>query len=282
MGPTQLSFVITFLMASIFAACSSPSRRPQSETVETSPTASACRYATNTSDLPDKPVNKKITLTFDDGPSEETTPKVLDILKKYHIKATFFIIGENVDGKKSIIKREIAEGHRIGNHTFTHPHLNELKGSAIENEISKTEKLLRPFQSKNPLLIRFPYGDSSCEAQAIAESKNLRIIGWHVDSCDWSYGDGLPDGSCLFDNQPEDSTLTSDELYERFAHDSQGWLDYQLEHTHGGIVLMHDIQQYTVDHLEGLIQHWISQGYQFDTLDSGDYPNLMSGPAPAP
>ena len=83
--------------------------------------AQACRYEQSAIEIPDAAPSKKLALTFDDGPNPETTPHVLDVLRKYHIHATFFLIGENIAGNETIVKRILREGHLVGNHSFTHP-----------------------------------------------------------------------------------------------------------------------------------------------------------------
>ena len=86
---------------------------------------------------------KVVALTFDDGPDEVFTPQVLDILKKYDVKATFFLIGEKVQYNKKIVKREKEEGHEIGNHTFTHINAAKKSRAEIESEDTKTQEAIK-------------------------------------------------------------------------------------------------------------------------------------------
>ena len=229
-----------------------------------------CRYSQEAIDIPGPIPFNKLALTFDDGPNPDTTPRVLDVLRKYNIKATFFLIGENMVGNESLVKRILRDGHAIGNHTFTHPHLGELNAGQIRREILKTERLLKHFHLTGARLTRFPYGESSCTAEKIAESRHYNIVGWHADSCDWSFQDGLPDGQCIGDEN----------LRDRFRNDYEGWLDFQLAGPRGGVVLMHDSQPFTADHVEGLIQHWISEGYSFIELQGGEFPELLQDETP--
>lgn len=229
-----------------------------------------CKYPELAIEMPGTPPLKKIALTFDDGPSRETTPQILAILKKYNIKATFFIEGQNAVGNEDLLQQEIAAGHVLGNHTFTHPHLNQTPHNEIVSEFTKTQTLLSPYTKSSLRLARFPFGDSSCDAESVAESMHYNIIGWHVDSCDWSYAEGLPDGSCIDEAS----------LRERFKNDYTGWLQYQLASSHGGITLMHDTEQFTVDHLEGLIKLWLSEGYTFIQIDHANFPQIIPAPKP--
>ena len=235
--------------------------------VAETPAPLKCKYETDASTVPDKAPYKKIALTFDDGPDPELTPVILDILKKYKIKAAFFLVGANIIGNEKLVQREVAEGHFIGNHTFDHPHLPTLTPPDVLSEMLKTQLLLKPFLQKRQRIIRFPYGESSCVAEKTAENMHLNIVGWHVDSCDWSFGAGLPNTDDCVDPQ---------DLRDKYRNDYEGWLEYQLDKTHGGIILMHDVQSFTAQHLESLIKRFIKEGYKFTTLDSGNFPKLMS------
>lgn len=100
---------------------------------------------------------KMVALTFDDGPSKEYTERILDLLKKHDIKATFFVLGRNVEKLPHIFKRTYEEGHEIGNHTWTHPKLKYLWPSEIISEIEKTDQIIRNFGYLDPIHFRSPY-----------------------------------------------------------------------------------------------------------------------------
>lgn len=129
-------------------------------------------------------------LTFDDGPISEITPWVLDLLKEYNAKATFFCIGENVRKYPEIFKRIDSEGHTIGNHTFNH--LNGWKTSTSKylNNIEKADSIITHFsnptikQSNN--LFRPPYGKITSKQSEILQKKDYKIIMWDVLSGDFS------------------------------------------------------------------------------------------------
>lgn len=130
---------------------------------------------------------KLIALTFDDGPDKDFTPQVLDILKKNDIKATFFVVGENVGSNPEILKREYEEGHAIGNHTFTHINVAKRGYGEIEKEINKTQEAVKKVIGKEPSLFRPPYRAISREMCSIAKSKNMNIVLWSdLDPRDWS------------------------------------------------------------------------------------------------
>ncbi len=86
---------------------------------------------------------KEVAITFDDGPDPEWTPKILDVLKKYGVKATFFQIGAEVEKYPGVAKRVFDEGHEIGNHTFTHPDISTISKRYFEVELNLTETALR-------------------------------------------------------------------------------------------------------------------------------------------
>ena len=224
-----------------------------------------CRYPVEAVEIPGLPPVQQIALTFDDGPNPDTTPHVLDILKKYGIKATFFLIGENIIGNEDLVRRELREGHNIGNHTYTHPHLGEISDRSMKQEFLKTDRLLAQFPKKRARVARFPFGESTCHAERFAESLHYNIVGWQIDSCDWSYQEGLEKSDCI----------PGPALQNRFGPSFSGWIDYQLAREKGGVILMHDAEQYEADHLEKEIQHLLSEGYTFVELDRGVFPQLI-------
>lgn len=128
---------------------------------------------------------KSVAITFDDGPNKEFTPKVLDILKKYNAKATFFCIGKHVEKHPEILQRIIAEGHSIGNHSFNHSNnWGFLSSKEIKEEIEKTNQMM--FNSVNfyPTLFRPPFGVTNPHIAKALEKSNLKVIGWSVRSLD--------------------------------------------------------------------------------------------------
>jgi cellulose synthase/poly-beta-1,6-N-acetylglucosamine synthase-like glycosyltransferase/peptidoglycan/xylan/chitin deacetylase (PgdA/CDA1 family)/spore germination protein YaaH len=134
----------------------------------------------------------KIALTFDDGPSAEWTPKILDILKEKGVHATFFIIGENGAANPRLIQRILAEGHEIGNHTFTHPNLGDTPDSVAGIELNATQRLIEALTGRSTRLFRPPYfGDAEpSTAQEIApmqvaERLGYLTVGLKVDPDDW-------------------------------------------------------------------------------------------------
>lgn len=178
---------------------------------------------------------KFVYLTFDDGPNDIYHPLILDILKKYNVKATFFLVGLNSKKYDSITQRTIAEGHVIGNHSLTHAFLPKLNGNKIFNEIEETQKILKPFNDNADItLFRPPYGGVNKLVKSDARDLNLRLILWDVDPRDWS--------------EP-----AVDELVHRI-----------VSHAHNGAnILMHSNHLVTVQALPTIIEQLQSLGYDF-------------------
>lgn len=130
---------------------------------------------------------KLIALTFDDGPDEDFTPQILDTLKKYNVKATFFVMGQKVGWNPEIVKRQHEEGHEIGNHTFTHINVSKRAYSEIDNEITKTQQIIKDTIGEEPKIFRPPYRAISKNMCSIVKDKNMNVILWsNLDPRDWS------------------------------------------------------------------------------------------------
>ncbi|WP_293964581.1 peptidoglycan-N-acetylglucosamine deacetylase PgdA [Streptococcus sp.] len=188
----------------------------------------------------EKKNRKVVALTFDDGPNPATTNQALDTLSKYGIKATFFVLGKNVSGNEEILKRMKADGHVIGNHSWSHPILSQLSLDEAKKQITDTEDVLTKVLGSSSKLMRPPYGAITDD---IRNSLDLIFIMWDVDSLDWK-------------NKNEASILT----------------EIQREVKNGSIILMHDIHAETVHALPKVIDYLKGQGYDFvtvpDLLDS--------------
>jgi polysaccharide deacetylase family sporulation protein PdaB len=129
---------------------------------------------------------KVVALTFDDGPVSTTTPEILNILKEKNIKATFFVVGEQVKRYPGLVSQEIAEGHEVGNHTYTHPMLTNLQEDRIGQELKKTEKEILEVAPK-PTLFRPPGGFSNKKILTLARDSEYSIILWSIDPMDWRH-----------------------------------------------------------------------------------------------
>jgi cellulose synthase/poly-beta-1,6-N-acetylglucosamine synthase-like glycosyltransferase/peptidoglycan/xylan/chitin deacetylase (PgdA/CDA1 family)/spore germination protein YaaH len=194
-----------------------------------------------------------VALTFDDGPDEIWTPQILDILKRENVQATFFIIGKNGQANPGLVKRIIAEGHDIGNHTFTHPNLGEMPGRVTELELTATQRLIESLTGRSTRLFRAPYfGDAEpqtpdeVEPAAIANRLGYIVVGLRVDTNDW--------------NMPGAGEIVKSAVagVESPDPDKQGQI--MLLHDGGG-----DRSQ-TAEALPALIRELRARGYRFATV----------------
>ena len=169
-------------------------------------------------------VPHKVALTFDDGPSAEWTPQILDILKRKGVKATFFIVGENGETNPGLVQRILAEGHEIGNHTFTHPNVAEASAEGARLELNATQRLVEALTGRSMRLFRPPFfGDAEPTTPdeimpvKIAQTLGYTTVGLRVDPDDW---------------QGPSADLIVQRIMDRMA-------DTNPE-TRGQIVLLHD------------------------------------------
>ncbi|MBI5543434.1 MAG: polysaccharide deacetylase family protein, partial [Deltaproteobacteria bacterium] len=130
---------------------------------------------------------RNVNLTFDDGPHPVNTPRVLDILKQHDVKATFFVTGKGVEAHPELIRKIVAEGHVLGNHTYTHADLSKLTPAQAKVEFDKTQAAIDKALGYHYELtmVRPPYGAGSSVVRAAEPKKD--IVLWQVDSNDWRY-----------------------------------------------------------------------------------------------
>ena len=127
---------------------------------------------------------KTVALTFDDGPSTHT-PQVLDILKRSGVKATFCVVGDNAAHFKATMKRIVAEGHQLCNHSRDHANLPKLSDGEAEDEITDAQAQITEAAGVKPKTLRFPYGAGNDHLRRMAKKRHLRILGWDIDPEDW-------------------------------------------------------------------------------------------------
>ncbi len=135
---------------------------------------------------------KEVAITFDDGPDPEWTPKILDVLKQHNVKATFFLIGVQVEKFPGVAKRIFNEGHEIGNHTFTHPDISSISKRYFEVELNLTERIFESKMGVKPVLMRPPYAideapDTADQVRPLEVAQDLGYIavGEKIDPNDW-------------------------------------------------------------------------------------------------
>ena len=179
-----------------------------------------------------------IAMTFDDGPHPILTPRLLDMLKVRGIKATFFLIGQNAAEYPDIVRRMAAEGHEIGNHTWSHPQLTKLNPAALRGEIDRTSSTIAEIIGKPVLIMRPPYGATSDYINHwINREFGMKVILWSVDPLDWKYRNSARvERQILAGARP------------------------------GAIILSHDIHATTVAAMPDVFDSLLAKGYKFVTV----------------
>lgn len=131
----------------------------------------------------------KIALTYDDGPSGENTERLLNVLKKENVPATFFLIGKNIEGKEQQVQRMIKDGHSIGNHSYLHNFWYDLnRKKFFLEDLNKNKKILEKFYSSPVQWVRPPYGVTTPSLADAMKEMGLQCIGWDVRSLDTKGG----------------------------------------------------------------------------------------------
>lgn len=188
---------------------------------------------------------KTIALTFDDGPSSLYTPKILNVLRKHHAKATFFVLGSNVEKNPALVKREIAEGHQVGNHSWDHPLLTKRPAKEVAQQIWGTQIAVYQATGHFPAVVRPPYGGVD---RQVAEVAGVPIVEWTVDTLDWKAKSGNSVTKAVLANAGQ-----------------------------GEIVLMHDIHGKTAASLDKTLRILKKRGYRFVTVNELLGQELQSG-----
>jgi peptidoglycan/xylan/chitin deacetylase (PgdA/CDA1 family) len=136
-------------------------------------------------DVRTKPLPGTVALTFDDGPSPIYTPQILAILKKYHIKATFFMVGTNAKLYPDIVKMVLAEGHAIDSHTLTHPMLTKINESQLQKEIVTPQQIIETIINIKPVCLRYPFGASNEHVRAYIRAQGMAPVPMGFNSFDY-------------------------------------------------------------------------------------------------
>jgi len=131
---------------------------------------------------------RRIAITFDDGPAAVFTDQVLDILRDRNVKATFFLCGKNVERYPEIARRIRAEGHAIGNHTYSHPFLYFKSRSFMGDEIDRSQDAIERITGTRPTVFRPPYGARWLGIYPVLRERRLTLVNWSDASYDWKYG----------------------------------------------------------------------------------------------
>lgn len=128
--------------------------------------------------------HKVVALSIDDGPHVKTTPEILAVLREKKVHATFFVLGSNAEKHPNLLAQQLADGHELGNHAYSHALLPSLSKERIDTELSKTERAIVAAGYK-PTLFRPPGGEYNKKVLALAQDKGYTIIMWTIDPSDW-------------------------------------------------------------------------------------------------
>jgi len=224
--------------------------------------------------VPDKNgFQKRVALTFDDGPNPATTPQVLDILKQNGIHATFFINGMRVtsDAARAVLARVTAEGHLLANHSQHHLNLKTVSSQKLVSEVDGTHDIIVT-AGVTPRFFRFPFGSASCSGISYVKSLGYAVTGWHIDSADWCFA--ASSGHC--------SASTFRYVPDGYRDDMVGYVMSQVKSKNGGVLLFHDIHQNTASHLQEIITQLKTNGFSFVNIDDTATFPLLNGATPAP
>lgn len=180
------------------------------------------------------PTKPMVALTYDDGPSDETTPRLLDVLEENYAVATFFMLGNRISGNEAILQRSYAMGNELANHSYDHPQLTKLSSEGITQQLTQTDNLIKnACPDIDKIIMRPPYGAFNDAVKAVV---GRPIIIWSLDTLDWK-------------------TRNAESNYEA----CMGAKD-------GDIILMHDIHASTVDAAERIVTGLQAKGFQLVTV----------------
>ncbi|MGP3958518.1 polysaccharide deacetylase family protein [Nonomuraea sp. 3N208] len=188
---------------------------------------------------------KCLALTFDDGPGE-TTPALLKTLKQAGAKATFFLVGKRVEQRPKIAAQAVAQGHAIGNHTYSHASLPTLLDEEITEELASTQEIIQEATGRRPVMFRPPYGHTDERVLALADQTELAQIMWTGTTLDWQLRDAKKIKAAVL------------RLAQR-----------------NGVILMHDTVPATVKAMPGIVKELKKRGYHLVTV-----PTLLRGKGP--
>ncbi len=199
---------------------------------------------------------KVVALTFDDGPDPVYTPQVLNVLSRYSVPATFFLLGRNIVEHPHVAREVYRRGHAVGNHTFTHPLLPRCGVLDAMRELTSCHRALRDVVGVKSRLMRPPYGEQSVAAFAVAQALGYWIVHWSVPGDDWSGESAVDIASKVRSSvRPGAIVLLHDRL-ERTMHAADG--EAQPESIRD--------RTPTIDALPLIIEPLLRSGYRFLTV----------------
>jgi len=180
---------------------------------------------------------KKVALTFDDGPSKKYTLKYLEVLREKQVKATFFLVGRNVQKSPVLTALIAGEGHEIANHTYDH-YIKKMSDAVIKDQISRTSRLLKEWTQQEIKYVRPPGGNNSIKMKSVAAELQMQVVMWNVDPQDWKEG----------------------------TTPAQIIASVKKQLTPGAIIVLHEGKPQTLKALPALIDELRQDGWEFVTI----------------
>ena len=221
-------------------------------------TPNPCRYI---SGIVQAPPQKQVVLTFDDGPSITNNQFLLDTLNSYGIKATFFMLGAKASQSMDLVSNTYQQGHIIANHSWDHANFHKISLARQLYQINESDSMLADFLGPFKLA-RYPYGNSTCFSNEEFHHREYKIVGWHVDSCDWGF------------NSTGEVSDKDAEICDVAAKNRKNFVGHVLDSIraiNGGIVLLHENQKNTVRKVPEIIETLLDEGYLFKNLDDPQF-----------
>jgi peptidoglycan/xylan/chitin deacetylase (PgdA/CDA1 family) len=180
-----------------------------------------------------------IAITFDDGPDPVLTPRLLDLLKERGIHATFFLVGKNAAAYPDVVKRIVAEGHEVGNHSWSHPLFTQMSKESVESQLQRTHDAIVKACGVAPLFYRPPYGAVGVSQKArIEKTFGYAAILWDVDPMDWQH--------------PRSAQKVYNAIHKQTRN--------------GSIILCHDIHETTIAAMPATLDDLTARGFRFATV----------------
>jgi len=178
---------------------------------------------------------KLVALTFDDGPDPDQTPRILEILEKHQVRATFFVIGRKAEDEEDLLRNIFSAGHTIGNHSYSHALFFDLFGrKKMEQDLLRANNVIEKVSANKPVLFRPPFGVTNPIVAKVVKKLGYHAIGWSVKSLD-----------TVLKNPDKIVERINDRLHP------------------GAVILMHDDREMTVKVLEEVILKIKKEGYRF-------------------
>ena len=178
---------------------------------------------------------RKIALTFDDGPHSVYTEEMLNVLEEAEVPATFFLLGQNIEGREELVQKIAEKGHLIGNHTMDHVQLNHQTYEKALEQIRASNQVISQITGQTPVYIRPPFGEWSKELQ---EEVDMTAVLWDVDPVDWK-------------------VKNTETVVKRILKNARD----------GDIILLHDVYGTSVDAALEIVDQMRAEGYEFVTVD---------------